>query len=341
MNLFANRTFLEAIASAYFPLQQCQVEDHPIDGKVFRLLRIAGRALITTHPFLDMHEPVGCPTEDSPPTTVRWLPNVSHGTMALEQFRDNPAWKRFNGAPTTLWQEFPTWNDYLELLRRRHVLRDDQRRRRRLEELVGPLTFKVDDPSPDVLPTAFKWKSTQWRRLTGIDLFAYPQNRDFFHELRARGLLQASTLRAGSRLLAAWLGAVFEKRWYGWIFAFNPDPALAKYSLGRQLLYPMLEESHRAGHTEFDFSKGIEPYKLFFATHVRAIGPLGTPPVLYRLEWMLRDRLRNTPQVYEKMKAARLAFQREVFRVSAISRGGGAMSGSHRWPPGGDEGSAT
>lgn len=318
MNLFASSTFLGVVASVYFQSRPWCQEDHVLDGKVFRLLKIAGLNPMTTHPFVDMHEPVGCRPDASPSTTVRWLPNASHGIMALKEFTGNPLWNRFSGAPTTLWQDFPTWGDYCELLRQRNLLRDDQRRRRRLEELVGPLTFSVDDLGADVLPTTFQWKSAQWRRLTGIDLFAQAQNREFFHELRARGLLLASTLRAGSRLLASWLGAVFEKRWYGWIFAFNPDPALAKYSVGRQLLYPMLEESYRAGHKEFDFSAGCEPYKLFFATHVRAIGPAGILPVRYRLEWMLRDRLRSTPQVYEKVKAVRLAFQREVFRVSCM-----------------------
>lgn len=318
MNLFASRPFLEAIAGTYFPSRACRIADHVVDGRLFRLLRIDRGGPMTTHPFLDMHEAVDCGAAGaSPPAPMRWLANVSHGRMTLGEFRDNPAWSRFSGAPTTVWHQFPTWDHYLELLRGRHLLRDDQRRRRRLEELLGPLTFKVDDPNLDVLPTAFRWKSTQWRRLTGLDLFADPRNRDFFHALRARGLLQASTLRAGHRLLAVWLGAVFERRWYGWIFAFDPDPTLAKYSVGRQLLYPMLEASYRAGHTEFDFSRGCEPYKLFFATHVRAVGPLGTPPVRYRLEWMVRDRLRNRPQVYEKVKAARLAVRREVFRLRA------------------------
>jgi len=38
-----------------------------------------------------------------------------------------------------------------------------------------------------------------------------------------------------------------------------------------------VEQSYRSGHKEFDFSIGLEPYKLFFATHVRATATLGTP----------------------------------------------------------------
>lgn len=313
MNLFASREFLDPLARVYFPSRECLVEDHLLEGKVFRLLTIAGRPL-TTHPFLDMHEPVAA-SNDSPRTTVRWLPNVDRATIPLDEFRRDPAWQRFSGAPTTLWRDFPAWSDYLDLLRRRRVLGDDQRRRRRLEERVGAIAFTADDAGADVLPTVFTWKSTRLRRLAGTDLFAQPEHRAFFHELRARRLLLASTLRADDRLLAAWLGAVFDGRWYGWIFAFDPDPALARYSVGRQLLYPLLEASYRAGHREFDFSGGCEPYKLFFATHVRVIGGLGTPPVPCRLRSMLRDGLRRTPRAYERINAVRRVVQREVLRV--------------------------
>jgi len=77
----------------------------------------------------------------------------------------------------------------------------------------------------------------------------------------------------------------------------------------------MLQESHRAGHKEFDFSIGYEPYKRFFATHVRAIAPLGTAPIRYRLQSMVKEILRDTLRVYEKAKALGGAFQRAVSRV--------------------------
>jgi len=312
MNLFASHAFLDTIARVYFPSRASLIDDHVIDGHTFRLLTVDGRGPVIRHPFLDMHEPLGS-SAGSASNVVRWLPHVSHGLAPVEEFKSAP--DRLSGAPTTRWEHFASWDDYLELLRRRRVLRDDQRRRRRLEELAGPLTFAVNDQAADVLPTAFTWKSLQWRRMTVIDLFAQAPHREFFHQLRARGLLRASTLRAGGGLLAVWLGAVFERRWYGWIFAFNPDPALAKYSLGRQLLYRMLEESHRAGHEEFDFSTGCEPYKLFFATDVRAIGPVGEPPVRYRFERMIRECLRSAPHAYETAKALHGALRREVCRV--------------------------
>lgn len=304
MNLYTSADYLDAVATVYFPSEESSVEDYAIAGKAFRLLTVAGRGPLVRQPFLDLHEPV----QVLPGKPLRWLPDVSHGLVALEEFRQNPAWKKFSAAPTTLWKDFPAWGDYLDLLRRRRVLSDDLRRRRRLQEAAGALEFQADDLGADVLPTTFEWKAAQWRAAGIRDLFARRQNRDFFHELRSRGLLRASSLRAGGRLLATWLGAVFQQRWYGWVFAFNPEPALAKYSVGRQLLYPMLEESHRAGHAEFDFSIGDEPYKRFFATHVRAVAPVGVPSLPTRVRSIAKEILRESPRLYG-------ALQRAVARI--------------------------
>jgi CelD/BcsL family acetyltransferase involved in cellulose biosynthesis len=71
--------------------------------------------------------------------------------------------------------------------------------------------------------------------------------------------------------------------WSGWIFTFDHDPALKKFSLGRQLLHSMLEEGQRQGHRQFDFSTGDEEYKWLYATHARLLGPIGVPPLKQRL----------------------------------------------------------
>lgn len=61
---------------------------------------------------------------------------------------------------------------------------------------------------------------------------------------RAEGLLAVSSLRAGERLLAAHLGVLWERRFYYWIAAY--DPELARFSPGRLLTEAMLESSYRA-----------------------------------------------------------------------------------------------
>lgn len=298
-NVYASAEFLDVYARLFFPARRCCAEDFEVSGKVFRLLTVDGRPVVRSQSFVDMHEPLLMPSGEHHCKKLRGLAQVSHDVVALEEYRSNAAWADCLGAPTTLWSGFASWNLYVDLLRSRKVWADDQRRRRRLQEVHGPIEFTCDDLREDVLPTCFAWKSARdlYRRRT--DTFARDDRRAFFLELRSLGLLRASTLRTSEQLLAIWLGAVYEKRWTGWIFAFNPDQAFAKYSLGRQLLYPMLEESYRSGHREFDFSIGFEPYKLFFATHVRAVAFLGTPPMPQRLYLKARKLLKRYAPVYE------------------------------------------
>jgi Acetyltransferase (GNAT) domain len=302
-NLYASPEFLDVVAKIYFPARDCRVEDFQLDGRVFRLLSVDGYPLTTDQAFLDMHEPLLFPQNHSRAKKLRRLASVSHGLVTVDEFKNNVVWRNFLGAPTVLWNAFGDWSDYLALLLDRGVLRDDRRRWRRLEELVGPLNFMANDLSEDVLSTCFSWKSARDRALKRTDLFARDQTRAFFRELHGRRLLQASTLRGDGQLLAIWLGAIFQGRWSGWVTAYKPDPSLAKFSLGRQMLYPMLEESYRAGHQEFDFSIGLESYKLFFATHARAVGSLGAPLIREQLLTLGKGLLRDHPLMYGKAKA--------------------------------------
>ncbi len=282
--LYSDPEFLDVIARVYFPRRASQVLDYAVGSEVFRLLTVAGHGPVVSQTFIDFHEPVA-PGPLRPRPLAR-LAFASLGLVPVDSFRRQVPPQLHGGAPVILWKDFPAWGDYLELLRERRALAEDQRRRRRLVQHVGALSFQADDLEGDVLPTAFAWKSARDRDAGRAELFADEAHRAFFHQLRRRGLLRASTLRAGGQLLSIWLGAVHRERWTGWVFTFNPESALARYSLGRHLLYAMLEHSHAEGHREFDFSIGLEPYKLGFATHVRPLGLAGTAP------W--RDRLSAT-----------------------------------------------
>ena len=276
INLYTEPGFLEAVAAVYHPGRACRVRDYAVGADVFRLLDVPGRGPLTQQPFIDMHEPLGhlAPKSARLPRLPR-LEGVARPMVRLEELRLQPGWEAADGSPTVLWEGFESWADYLALLQTRKHVAEDLRRGRRLRERFGELEFRVDDGAPDVLPTCFDWKSRRDRSLGRADQFADPRHHRFFEELRRRGLLRASTLRGDGELLAIWLGAVHERRWSGWVFAFNPDPALARYSLGQQLVYRMLEHGYREGHLEFDFSIGMEPYKLKFATHVRPLAMAG------------------------------------------------------------------
>jgi hypothetical protein len=278
INLYSEPAFLGVVADVYHAGRPCRVRDYVVGDEVFRLLEVDGVGALTSQRFIDMHESLG--RLHAPGHRLGSLPRlegVALPAVRLDEFSERPDWRDASGAPTTLWEGFATWADYLALLQSRQGVGEDRRRARRLAERVGPLEFRVDDSDTDVLSTAFEWKSRRDLSLGRADMLADGTHRRFFHELRARGLLRASTLRGGDgQLLALWLGAVHGARWSGWIFGFNPDPALSRFSLGQQLLYPMLEHSYQSGHSEFDFSIGLEPYKLKFATHVRPLAMAGS-----------------------------------------------------------------
>jgi hypothetical protein len=304
-NVYTSSEFLGVIAQVYFPEHACQVEDFLLQGQRFRLLTVPGRGPVVRQTFLDMHEALPAIAAQRRLRRLRRLPGASLGAVAFEEFRSEKAWQGFEGAPTVIWEGFRNWDEYIGLLRRRRFLSEDQRRRRRLAETLGPLEFSLDDLRADVMSTCHEWKSGRDRAAGRADLFASRQNRDFFTMMRSTGLLRASSLRAGDKLLAVWLGAVYRQRWSGWVFCFNPDPSMAKYSLGRQLLYSMLEASFAAGHRELDFSIGLEQYKLDFATHVRPLAQIGPPTVSQRLRATALPLLKSNPRLYKILRAWR------------------------------------
>jgi hypothetical protein len=311
-NIYASRPYLDVVARTRFPGYRSDVRSFETEGRIYRLLTVRGPLTaflarpVRMAPFLDMHEPVSADELSAPPRPLGWLPRVSHGMVTSEEFSSLDLARSYMAAPTVRWEAVGAWEDYIRLLRERSSLvKDDMRRARRLEDQLGAVTFAVDDHGEDVLPTCFTWKSRQTLETLGQDIFADGRNRGFFEELRRAGLLSASTLRAEGRLLAVWLGAIHGGRWYGWVFAYNRDPDLKKLSVGRLLLYRMLEESHRRGHREFDFSIGDEPYKWYFSTHARQIAPAGTPPLPLRLRRWAVTAVKSVPGIEERARSAR------------------------------------
>jgi hypothetical protein len=302
VNIYTSLEFLDVIATVYFAGRRCHVQDHVVAGQVYRLLVVDGLGPVVKQTFVDLHEPLGPATRHSSLPTLARLQGACLPQIPMAELRQQPGGEAPMGAPSIVWRDFSTWEDYLQVLRTRRVLAEDMRRARRLASILGPVSFEVDDTADDVLPTCCAWKSARDLELGRPDLFAIEANRRFFPALRARGLLRASTLRAGGQLLAVWLGAVHQRRWSGWVFTFNPKQAFNRFSLGRQLLYPMLQESHRAGHAEFDFSIGMEFYKLNFATHVRPIGLAGHPPAVERAASAMKQWLSASPWCYAKAK---------------------------------------
>jgi hypothetical protein len=316
-NVYTQDDFITLLGEVFHPGKVCRPADVAVGRDVYRLLWVQGRGWAPETTFVDYHEPVGrlegwaarSPWPRGPQgqrlDRLPRLRNASLGLLPLTRYLAEPEQASALGAPVVVWEGFENWESYLVLLRSRRMVPEDLRRRRRLEDVAGPLRFAVDDQAEDVLPTCFAWKTRRDREAGRPELFAEAAPRHFFEALRVRGLLRASTLRGDGRLLSIWLGSVHQGRWSGWVFAYNPEPAFARFSPGRQLLYPMLEESWRAGHREFDFSIGLEPYKLSFATHVRRLGTAGSAPPGERVAALTRHLLRRHPRALQALRALR------------------------------------
>jgi hypothetical protein len=285
MNFYASPEYLSLVAQTYFKGQRTAVEDVRVGSKVLRLLVVDEKRPISELCFLDYHDPLGAEEIRNPVRDfgIGYAPWVTHDVVDFGAW-DASAFPGFEAAPFVDWSAFPTYADYVTAIkgRQKSLIKEHERRRRRLAEELGPITFAANDGGDDVFPLSFQWKSAQLRETGVNDYLAEPMNVEYLTRARESGVLSASTLRAGGRLLSAWLGFMHERIWSGWVFTYDHDPALKKYCLGHQLVRSMLEESHRLGHRQFDFSIGGEEYKWVYATHARVLGPSGRAPLATR-----------------------------------------------------------
>jgi hypothetical protein len=285
MNFFASNGFLEATAAVYFPDHPGAIENVRIGEDVLRLLVIDGKKIITRLLFLDYHAPLA--------------PDEIAGEVRLGHFADRVSRSVIdiddrNGrelAPFVDWSRFSGFDHYYDRLLHRHhgLMRDRERRGRALVSRFGNLTFTLDDRAEDVAALVPVWKGSQLRSNGLPDFFTDPRTMAFFNYLRRRGHLTTSTLRAGGRLVSAWIGFIHQGTWSGWIFTY--DPALKKYSPGHQLLIRMLQASYETGHGEFDFSIGAQDYKLQYASHGRVLASIGSPSLACAAKMAVRNTL--------------------------------------------------
>jgi hypothetical protein len=278
LNFFASSAYLGLVADVYFEGRSTRVANVRVGEEVLRVLVVDGREVVSEVPFLDYHQPLRPGEYGQVERRRAHAPRVARGIVSSEARHSIPA--GFIAAPYVDWSLFASYEDYLARRDERHhdTVKKHRRLKARLAESFGPLEFSADDRRGDVLRLALKWKSAQFIETGESDLFADRRNVRFFEELRERGLLVASTLRASDRLLSVWLGFVHDGVWSGWIFAYDHEPALKQYSVGHHLMQSMLAHSFASGHREFDHSVGGQDWKWTYATHARLIGPLGIPP---------------------------------------------------------------
>jgi len=285
MNFYSQTAFCDAIAAAFFPGESVKSRVFELEGKLWQIPTVNGEQLITAFPIpskvIDFFEPLSeeaKPAKEAEATPLKYLSKACQGQVTAEVWFEDELEENYEPAPTVLWENFETWEAFLQFIKQRKskkFMADSRRRRRKLEEAVGPLEFVLGDDRPEILKTCMAWKSQQYQSTGEFDDFAQPETVRLFEELAQRGLLSVSSLSSAAGPIAIDINLYHNGRLYSWIASYDRD--YSTYAPGRLLLLEALEASYRAGHCEFDFLIGNESYKWTYATHARLIAPLGTP----------------------------------------------------------------
>lgn len=332
MNYYSEDIFCEAFAAAYFPEQTVKPTLFKHKDSLWQIPAVDGVKPISDFPFqssyIDFFEPY-TRTEESQKTaaanTINYIPRVSHGLISANEWHDRDLEAVYEPAPTILWDNFTTWDAFVQHVRskRSNMFSDSRRRCRKLSKEVGPVEFIYDDRRSTVLETCMRWKSEQYRRSGFIDTFSFEEHIQFFKEMAQRGVIVVSSLNCGDRLIAAEIDILANNRLGLWVPAY--DTEYSRYAPGRLLLLFVMEESFKRNHDEFDFLIGNEAYKWYYATHTRLIGEMGQQPLSTRAKQALRTSIKSTlllaispfPNLQPKLKATFEVFNAKMYELSS------------------------
>lgn len=148
------------------------------------------------------------------------------------------------------------------------VLKQTERKARKLERDVGPIRFEWHNPESAVFEKLVEWKAAQ-RKATGTpDVLSLPWVQPFLDRLRRHdsgnfaGVL--STLWVGDELAAAHLGMRSRHVLHYWLPAYSAE--YARYSPGLITLLRMAEAAADRGILRIDLGPGQERYKTRMGT---------------------------------------------------------------------------
>ncbi len=174
-----------------------------------------------------------------------------------------------------------------------------RRKTRKLEEL-GFCFQTLSDPVPlaRALETLYDLHEKRWavRELSGK--FRDSSLREFHlwiaRTLGARGLVRISSLARGEHVIATLYAFEFKQVFTYYQSGFDPqvpspDLRATEYSPGSVLISQLVQNAIGRGFREFDFLRGVEPYKLRWTSEMRITRTLTVVP---RSKWVARGRHR-------------------------------------------------
>jgi CelD/BcsL family acetyltransferase involved in cellulose biosynthesis len=166
------------------------------------------------------------------------------------------------------------------------VIKDIDKRRRKVEREVGPVVFSADDDSAETLAQLLAWKRAQYRATGQTDIFAagWPSALlgDLFEGRNAGSGGRLFALRIDGRLAAIQFNLLGHHTVHSWIIAH--DEAFERYSPGLMLFQDILKWMDGGPYTALDLGAGDYRFKLQLASLHRPVahGFVGRPsPALF------------------------------------------------------------
>ena len=203
-----------------------------------------------------------------------------------------------------------SWDEYWLTLKRN--FRKDQRRRWRVLEKKGEVSFLWCRDPEKILPLFEILLEQQHKRLHGLGLpylLANPRMKQFYRQLLKKGCKDGpvifTALLVDGQPVATLCGFGNGSQYAMTISGYETD-AWSKCSPGRLLTERTMQTLHKQGYSYFDFTIGDEPYKKYFAMEHGPLSEFYRPlawKALPRYSWM-------------KVKAA----QRKSKLVSALKK---------------------
>jgi CelD/BcsL family acetyltransferase involved in cellulose biosynthesis len=169
----------------------------------------------------------------------------------------------------------------------RKYIAEVQRKRKKLGEQVGPLSFTCHSANRDVLRQMMAWKSAQCRRTGSVDFFSLAwcvRLIERIHDSQEPGFGGIlACLHAGDTLVAVHFAMYASRVWHSWFPAYNHE--LDEYSPGSILLLEMIKSASEKGIEYIDLGKGLPLYKKRVMTGAIPVaeGCVETPSFINRL----------------------------------------------------------
>lgn len=191
------------------------------------------------------------------------------------------------------------------------MIKNIERKRRKLEREVGPIRFESVCHDIESLNQLVRWKQEHLRRQG----FRNPFDQDWVYKF-TRALSNSNTptfsgmmsaLYAGKHLVAGQFGCRTSNILCSWLPSYSPE--FAGYSPGNLLVLELIKFAAQAGVKHIDLGRGENQQKALLANQKiwLAIGGIGTG---------LRQRLRTSLKKYGRLLTQRYpALKKQVRRV--------------------------